>query len=115
MSPEELEAWSLNYKRDLDTWVSAAANTAHERNMARKERDRLKAEAETRLAFIDGLEASYDRLAMENARLCYRLGRAQKALELFCNWCKTPEVVVTPEVIEAQHEALAIVKKGATL
>lgn len=68
------------HDRNLDSWISAAADTAHERNMARKERDQARDKADTRLEFIDALEASYERLAAEHAGLKEQLNRYHAAV-----------------------------------
>lgn len=38
---------------------------------------------------------------------------AVEALQLFVDWCKTPEHAPTPELIEAQHDALDLLLKEA--
>jgi chromosome condensin MukBEF ATPase and DNA-binding subunit MukB len=68
------------------------------------------------------LESPVRRILQEQHALKARLRQAEaaiaqaySAIQLFVDWCKTPDMTITPEVIEAQHDALSGAKGNPLL
>ena len=73
------------------------------------ERDELKAKLEWRTDALKDAQRTKGDLHAKIWELKHKLKASQKAIRMFCDWCKTTDIMVPEEVIEAQHTAL---KKG---